>query len=106
MKWNNLDLKWNSVISNEEDKKRIAKIVANKVKDGDTIGFGSGSTSFIATKEIAKKIKNEKLNIIAIPTSYEIKLLCDNLNIPTGSIMNINQIGVLMVLMNIIKIIG
>lgn len=87
MKWNNLDLKWNSVISNEEDKKRIAKIVANKVKDGDTIGFGSGSTSFIATKEIAKKIKNEKLNIIAIPTSYEIKLLCDNLNIPTESIM-------------------
>ena len=87
MKWNNLDLKWNSVISNAEDKKRIAKIVANKVKDGDTIGFGSGSTSFIATKEIAKKIKNEKLNIIAIPTSYEIKLLCDNLNIPTGSIM-------------------
>lgn len=87
MKWNNLDLKWNSVISNEEDKKRIAKIVANKVKDGDTIGFGSGSTSFIATKEIAKKIKNEKLNIIAIPTSYEIKLLCDNLSIPTGSIM-------------------
>ena len=87
MKWNNLNLEWNSHIENGEEKQELAKKVANKVNNGDVIGFGSGSTSYIAIKEIAKKINNEKLNILAIPTSYEIKLLCDRLNIPTATIM-------------------
>ncbi|MBP3707210.1 MAG: ribose 5-phosphate isomerase A [Clostridia bacterium] len=87
MKWNNLNLEWNSHIENEAEKQELAKKVASKVNDGDVIGFGSGSTSYIAIKEIAKKINNEKLNILAIPTSYEIKLLCDRLNIPTVTIM-------------------
>lgn len=87
MKWNNLNLEWSSEIENEEEKIEIAKKVANKVKNGEVIGFGSGSTSYIAAKEISKRVKNEGLEIIAIPTSYEIKLLCDKLNIPTASIM-------------------
>ena len=37
--------------------------------------------------EIAKKIKEENINIIAIPTSLEIKMLCARLEIPTASIM-------------------
>lgn len=87
MKWNNLNLDWGSNIEHEAEKQELAKKVASKVKDGDIIGFGSGSTSYIAINEIAKKINQEKLNILAIPTSYEIKLLCDRLNIPTASIM-------------------
>lgn len=88
MEWNK-ELKqkalWNGKISNLEEKERIAKKIAQKVKDGDVIGVGSGSTSFVATKEIAKKMKEENINITAIPTSYEIKLLCENLGIPTAS---------------------
>ncbi|MBR2744288.1 MAG: ribose 5-phosphate isomerase A [Clostridia bacterium] len=87
MKWNNFNIEWNSEITNETEKVALAKKVAGKVKDGDVIGFGSGSTSFLAVKEIAKRIKADKLNVIAIPTSYEIKLLCESLGIPTASIM-------------------
>lgn len=89
MNWNLNDnyASWNSEISNEEEKNILAKKIVEKVKDGDVIGFGSGSTSFIAIKEIAKKIKEENLKIIAIPTSYEIKLLCNSLEIPTASIL-------------------
>ena len=36
---------------------------------------------------VKKKIKEEKLNITAIPTSYEVKLLCENLGIPTTTLM-------------------
>ena len=61
--------------------------MAEKVKNGQVIGFGSGSTSYLATLEIAKKMEQEKLNIIAIPTSIEIKLLCASLNIPTASLI-------------------
>lgn len=78
---------WNSEISNMEEKEKIAQKIAKKVKDGDVIGFGSGSTSFLAIKEIGKKINEEKIKITAIPTSYETKLLCSSLQIPTASIL-------------------
>lgn len=42
-------------ISNEDEKKKIAQRIAQKVKDGEVIGFGSGSTSYLAVKEIGKK---------------------------------------------------
>jgi len=89
MNWTMQDdyLNWNGIISNEDEKINIAKKVAEKVKDGEVIGFGSGSTSFLTIKEIAKKIKNENLKIKAIPTSYETKLLCSALEIPTVSII-------------------
>lgn len=74
-------------ISNQEQKEKIAKQIADKVKDGDVIGFGSGSTSYLAIKEIAKKIEEEEINITAIPTSFEIKALCQELKIPTVSIL-------------------
>lgn len=78
---------WNAEISNKEKKMELAKKIANIVKDGDTIGFGSGSTSYLAIKEIANRINQENINITAIPTSYEIKLLCSSFGIPTASIL-------------------
>ncbi len=74
-------------ISNQEQKEKVAKEVAEKAKDGDVIGFGSGSTSYLAAKEIAKRIEEENLKITAIPTSFEIKALCQELKIPTVSIL-------------------
>ena len=38
--------------------------------------------------EIANKIEKENLNILAIPTSYEMKVLCQDLKIPTTSILS------------------
>ena len=74
-------------IKHKEEKKKIAKKITEKIKDGQVIGFGSGSTSYLTVLEIAKKIKKEKLNIIAIPTSLEIKMLCTELGITTASLM-------------------
>jgi len=74
-------------ISNREKKEIIAKRIAEKVKDGDIIGFGSGSTSYLAAIEIAKVIKQKNINITAIPTSYEMKLLCSSYNIKTCSLL-------------------
>lgn len=53
-------------------------------------GFGSGSTSFLAVIAIAEKIREEGLNILAIPTSLEIKMLCSKLNIPTTTLLEKN----------------
>ena len=74
-------------ISNIEEKRKLGEIIASKVQDGQVIGFGSGSTSYMATMAIADRVKKEKLDIIAIPTSYEIKMLCNYLGLRTASLM-------------------
>jgi len=76
----------NKNITNREEKEKIAKKILEKVKDGDIISAGSGSTSWIAVNLIAQKVKEEGTQIKMIPTSYEIKTLCDYLEIPTTRI--------------------
>lgn len=73
-------------IEHLEEKKKVAEKIADKVQDNQIIGFGSGSTSYLATIAIADKIKKENLHIIAIPTSFEIKMLCAYLAIPTTTL--------------------
>ena len=73
-------------IEHLEEKKKVAEKIADKVQDNQIIGFGSGSTSYLATIAIADKIKKENLQIVAIPTSFEIKMLCAYLEIPTTTL--------------------
>ena len=89
MEWNKEFLQkpmWDNEISNREQKEKIAKEIAKIANDGDVIGFGSGSTSYLAAIEIENRIQNEGTKITAIPTSYEIKMLCTYLNIPTATL--------------------
>ncbi|MBP3952685.1 ribose 5-phosphate isomerase A [Bacillus suaedae] len=81
-------LQWSSEISNLEAKQKVARKMAERVKDGDVIGIGSGSTSFLALQEISKKVKQEQLNVLAIPTSHEVSLTCSILGMPTSTLLN------------------
>ena len=76
------NLAWSDTISNREAKERVAHRIAEKVKDGDVIGVGSGSTSFLALIAIAERVKAEKLNIKAIATSIELSMACSKLGVP------------------------
>lgn len=80
-------LEWNGEISNFEEKQKIADKIAILAKDGDVIGVGSGSTSFLAIQAIAKRMKEENLNIKAIPTSREIEMVCKYLGIPVENLI-------------------
>jgi ribose 5-phosphate isomerase A len=75
-------LAWSDTIINLEGKQKVADAITAKVKDGDILGVGSGSTVYVALLAIAKRIKEEKLTIKAIPTSIEISLFCSKLGIP------------------------
>ena len=91
MNWGNdiaKDLLLNNEISNIEQKQKVAQIISDKVKNGDVIGVGSGSTATLALKEIGKKVKQKKLSILAIPTSFEMMILCTNLGIITTTLIN------------------
>lgn len=90
MKWENSilkDLEWNKSIKNKEEKKQIADQVARLVQDGDIIGVGSGSTSYMALKSIAERVHREHLSIRAIPTSLEMQMACAQFNIPVTHLL-------------------
>jgi ribose 5-phosphate isomerase A len=80
------NLAWSDTIINRERKQKVADEIAKKIKDGDVLGVGSGSTSFVALLAIAERVKAEKLNIKAIPTSIELSLACTKLGIPVTNL--------------------
>jgi ribose 5-phosphate isomerase A len=80
------NLEWSGTIINKSGKQKVALEIAAKVKDGDVLGVGSGSTVYMALLAIADRIKAEGLNIKAIPTSLEISMFCSKLGIPLTSL--------------------
>jgi ribose 5-phosphate isomerase A len=79
-------LEWGKDISRKEEKDKVAARLASMVKDGDRIGAGSGSTSYLALLQIAKRVRDEGIKISAIPTSIEISMTCLKLGIPMSSL--------------------
>lgn len=63
---------WTKDISNRTEKEHVAEKIADFAREGDVIGFGSGSTAYLALLALAKSGKK----IRAVPTSLEITYLC------------------------------
>ncbi|MEM2081193.1 MAG: ribose-5-phosphate isomerase RpiA [Candidatus Bathyarchaeia archaeon] len=59
----------------EEAKRKAALAAVKHVKDGFIVGLGSGSTAAYAIEALGERIKREKLNLRAVPTSYQAFLL-------------------------------
>jgi ribose 5-phosphate isomerase A len=67
--------------------KRNAALEAVKhVKDGFIVGLGSGSTAAFAIEEIGRKIKEEKIRILGVPTSYQAFTLAVKHGIPVTTL--------------------
>ena len=67
----------------KEKAKRMAALEAVKhVKDGYVIGLGSGSTAAYAIAEIGRKIREEEIEVLGIPTSSQAFLLAIKNKIP------------------------
>jgi ribose 5-phosphate isomerase A len=90
MNWNSdliNHLQWSETIINLEQKQKVAQQISAKVKNGDIIGAGSGSTVYLALYAIAKRIEEEGLAVQVIPASFEITMACSNLKIPVTSLL-------------------
>lgn len=67
----------------KEEAKRIAALEAVKqVKDGFIVGLGSGSTAAYAIAEIGRKIREEGIKVLGIPTSTQAFYLAIRHGIP------------------------
>jgi len=59
----------------EQAKKRAALEAVKHVKDGFILGLGSGSTAAYAIEEVGKRIKQEGLRVLGVPTSHQASTL-------------------------------
>ena len=63
-------------------KKIVGYEAVKWVKDGDVVGLGTGSTTHYFIEKLAEKIKNEELEVLGIPTSYQSLYLASDSGIP------------------------
>ncbi|XP_077419806.1 ribose-5-phosphate isomerase [Vanacampus margaritifer] len=71
-------LKTSTCVANmaEEAKKQAAyTAVDNHVQNNQVVGVGSGSTIVYAVHRLAERVRQEKLNIICVPTSFQARQL-------------------------------
>ena len=60
-------------------KELVGQEIARMVKDGDTIGVGTGSTVDAALVAIGDRIQKERLSIRAVTTSYQSAWRCEEI---------------------------
>jgi ribose 5-phosphate isomerase A len=66
----------------QEAKRKAALEAVKHVKDGFIAGLGSGSTAAFAIEALGARVKQEKLRIMGVPTSYQAFLLAVECGIP------------------------
>ncbi len=77
------DLEWCRPISARAQKEKVAAQLASRLHDGDVVGIGSGSTSFLTLLALASRAKDEGLAFTAIVTSIEMARACSALGVRT-----------------------
>ena len=71
------------------------KSVDKFVKNGMTIGMGSGSTTYFATERVGQLLKSGKLsNVKVVPCSHETQNQCIGLSIPTTTLSECSHLDV------------
>ena len=62
-------------------KEKVAQEIARRVKDGDVIGVGTGTTVDAALTEIGKRVQQEGLRLTVVPTSLQSAWRCQELGL-------------------------
>jgi ribose 5-phosphate isomerase A len=92
MQWNAAESdhpEWATTIENYEAKSRVATEAAQRLRDGDVVGVGSGSTSMLALHALVNQARRETWQFSAITTSLEMAIACAELSVPTTSLLQL-----------------
>jgi ribose 5-phosphate isomerase A len=90
MHWNAAETdhpEWPTTIENYEAKSHVAHEVAKRLRDGDVVGVGSGSTSMLALRAIFEEARSRGWHFSAITTSLEMSIACAELQVPVTSLL-------------------
>ncbi|WP_424355626.1 ribose-5-phosphate isomerase RpiA [Methanobacterium sp. MBAC-LM] len=69
-----------------ELKRNVGYAAAKLVEDGNIVGLGTGSTTLYFIEKLGKRIIEEELEILGIPTSYQSFLLAKENGIPVTTL--------------------
>ncbi len=70
----------------EFEKSEAARAAAALVSSGMVVGMGTGSTATLAIQALGKRVREEGLQIVGVPTSVATANLAASLNIPMTSL--------------------
>ena len=77
-----------------ELKELVGLKAAEYIKDGMTVGLGTGSTAYYFVKEIGRRVNEEGLKITGVTTSIQTKELAESLGIPLKSVDEVTCIDI------------
>jgi ribose 5-phosphate isomerase A len=60
--------------------------VDQHVKTGMKLGIGSGSTIIFSVQRLAQRVKDERLDVVCVPTSYQARQLIIDYDLPLGNL--------------------
>jgi ribose 5-phosphate isomerase A len=92
MHWNAAEIdhpEWSTTIENYEAKSTVAVQAATRLRDGDVVGVGSGSTSMLALHALVELARRQTWQFSAITTSLEMAIACAELSVPTTSLLQV-----------------
>jgi ribose 5-phosphate isomerase A len=75
-------LRLEKVTWREDAKKRVALEAIKHVKDGFIVGLGSGSTAAYAIQEIGRRVTQDGLQVLGVPTSSQAMKLAVQSGVP------------------------
>ena len=81
------DDSWRSGIDNFDAKNAIALEMAERVREGDVVGVGSGSTSLVTLHALVELTRERSVRFIAITSSLEMEIACSDLGVATTSLL-------------------
>ncbi len=81
-------------IATPEQLHAIGAMAAELITSGQAVGLGSGKASHAFVKMLARRVRENGLNIIGIPTSESTARLARELGIPLGSLENITRLDI------------
>lgn len=74
--------------TNKELKMLVGRAAAALIQDGMVCGLGTGSTAACMIEELGRRVREERLQIVGVPTSFQSRILCRKYGIPTRDIQD------------------
>lgn len=75
-------------------KRRVGVEAARMVGDGAVVGLGTGSTAVFMIAELGRRIRDENLKVVGIPTSYDAAVLARTHGIPVRTLDDVDHIDI------------
>lgn len=78
--------------SNSEGKKFVGAAGAKLIQNGMLAGIGTGSTMAFLIEELGRRVRDEGLDVTAVPTSFQSRILCMKLGIPVREMQDASSL--------------